>query len=236
MSVQYKLYRNKLTNGSNQYRAVVQSKGTIDLDGLIERMIKQGSTLTDKDAQAAYLALKIAIKDIIEEGYRINLGLFNIGLSIKGNFADKNDEYDASRHSLEVMMNPGVDLRQASSQIRLTKQESRPNGPNPEHYFNPNNGESNDTLTPGGMGKLTGYRLAFDQADPRQGVFLIPGDGTETRVEVYGKNTARELIFMIPAPLTSGDYTLQVRAVFGQESLRTGTYEEKLTVPEAVVV
>ena len=62
--------------------------------------------------------------------------------------------------------------------------------------------------------------------DPNQGVFFI--NGTETRVTVVGKNTATELMFLIPT-LDPGQYALEVRSAFGQE-IRSGRLDTLLTV------
>jgi hypothetical protein len=66
----------------------------------------------------------------------------------------------------------------------------------------------------GGMGQITGYRLRFDPSDPTQGIFFV--NGSATRVTVAGKNDPSELIFLIPASLTPGDYSLEVRSTMGR--------------------
>jgi hypothetical protein len=86
------------------------------------------------------------------------------------------------------------------------------------------------TVTPGGLGRLNGHRLKFDQADPQQGVFLVTANGTENRVELLAKHTPKELIFRVPAGLASGDYRLEVRAIFGLADLRRGALKATLSV------
>ena len=44
------------------------------------------------------------------------------------------------------------------------------------------------------------------------------------------RNTGRELSFLMPAPLKAGDYTVEVRARYGSERLRSGRLEQTLTV------
>ena len=95
-------------------------------------------------------------------------------------------------------------------------------------YTDVNSGERNGVLTPGGMGRLVGHRLKFDPADVNQGVFFVAAGG-EVRVDVVGKNLPGELMFMVPA-LPAGDYTLQVRAAFAGDDVRTSALEATLTV------
>jgi hypothetical protein len=74
-----------------------------------------------------------------------------------------------------------------------------------------------------------GYRLKFDPADPTQGLFFI-GDSGDTRVDIVGKNTAVELMFLVPASLIPGNYTLELRTTMGNHTIRTGTLAASLTV------
>jgi hypothetical protein len=54
-------------------------------------------------------------------------------------------------------------------------------------------------------------------------------DGSATKVDGVARNTPGELMLLIPAGLASGDYRLEVRAVFGSE-LRTGALNATLSV------
>ncbi|MCA9362685.1 DUF4469 domain-containing protein [Candidatus Kaiserbacteria bacterium] len=54
-------------------------------------------------------------------------------------------------------------------------------------------------------GQVIGRRLKFDATDPNQGIFFI--NGSESRVEIVGKNKGTELMFssssliLIPASM-----------------------------------
>jgi hypothetical protein len=86
-------------------------------------------------------------------------------------------------------------------------------------------------LTPGGMGQVVDHRLKFDPTDANQGVFFVAEGGGATKVDVVGRNKPGELMFMVPAGLASGDYTLEVRAtIHGSEDVRTGALDATLTV------
>jgi hypothetical protein len=78
------------------------------------------------------------------------------------------------------------------------------------------------------MAQLTGYRLKFDSSDPNQGIFFI--NGNLTQVSIVGKNSPAELMFLVPASLTTGDYSLEIRSSMGNGTVRTGVLAETLTV------
>jgi hypothetical protein len=47
---------------------------------------------------------------------------------------------------------------------------------------------------------------------------------------VVGRNKPAELMFLIPEELLAGDYTLEVRAGFGEDDVRSGALDAPLTV------
>jgi len=83
-------------------------------------------------------------------------------------------------------------------------------------------------VTPGGMGRLTGYRLKFDPTDPNQGIFFI--NGSTTQVDVVGKNNPSELMFLVPANLQPGAYSLEIRSAIGNSAVHTGLLADVLGV------
>jgi hypothetical protein len=51
------------------------------------------------------------------------------------------------------------------------------------------------------------------------------------RVSVVGKNNPGELLFLVPAGLPTGEYSLTVQALFGQDDVRAGALEAVLNAP-----
>ena len=96
-------------------------------------------------------------------------------------------------------------------------------------FFDYNTGERNTVLTHGSIGGIVGHRLKFDMKDPRQGIFLIAEDGTESRITVVGMNKPSQLMFSLPASLPSGNYILEVRVLFSN-SIRSGRLAKTLRV------
>lgn len=231
MAVYYSLHPNNLTGEGEVYRAVVQSSGTVNLESIIQRMVARGSTTTEADAYAALKDFFTIIQTLLLDGFRINTPMFNCGLTIKGNFDGPMDSFSPGRNWIEISMTPGVDLRRIT-QGTVQTQKQLPGEARPRllQFTDCNSGERNGKLTPGGMAQLLGDRLKFDPADPSQGIFFIAADNGESRVEVVGKNSSGELMFLIPATLAAGDYNLVVRSLTSQSTLRTGIFEAVLTV------
>lgn len=115
-------------------------------------------------------------------------------------FDSEVDRYDPARHQVAPTISPGARLRNVfSTDAHVMRQEATVPAPNPRAYWDKNTDTRNQTLTPGGMGQVRGYRLKFDESDESQGIFLIDADDVVTKVDVIGRNMPSELMFMVPA-------------------------------------
>lgn len=230
MTIWYNLHPNPFTTEDGQFRAVVQSQGTVTMEDVIERMMAFGSVLNKADATAAVNNFFTVIDSYLLDGYNVNIRGGNYKPTIKGVFTSETDSFNPSRHQIEVSISAGSQLRRVMQQAHPQKLETIEVQPNLLAYVDIVSGQRNSTLTPGGMGQLVGYRLKFDAADPAQGIFFIAADGTASRVEHIGKNSPGELMFMVPAGLTPGSYRVEVRVAASAGGQRSGQLKAALTV------
>ena len=100
-------------------------------------------------------------------------------------------------------------------------------------YRDLGSGTSNDQVSVGNIGQLSGSRLKFDPAGVGEGLFFVAQAGGETKVTTVQKNKPTQLVFLVPE-LTDGTYHLEVRARMGTgtaaRELRTGRLDAVLTV------
>jgi hypothetical protein len=231
MSINYALFENHLTSDPDDYRALVQSNGTAELEDVIDRMIEQGSTVVKADILSVLEDYHTAIENMVLEGMSVLTPGANYGASIKGVFNGQADGFDPSRHQVRPTVSPGSRFRKAvEERAQPAKQEAVRPKPNLLEFTDLNSDVRNSTLTPGGMGQVVGHRLKFDAEDAAQGIFFIAADGSETEATVVGRNMPAELMFLIPEGLLAGDYTLEVRAGFGDDDVRSGALDAPLTV------
>ncbi len=231
MSIQYALYENNLnTAKANTYTAKVKSYQTVTEEVLIDELAQRGTTLTKTDLKAVMTLLSDAIEQHLALGNSINLPFANFIPVIKGVFSASDDIYDEKRHALSVSVSLGNRLRKFSKlgvsckKIRLPKPR-----PAMDNFIDCNT-ETQDTLiTPGGLAKILGYRLIFDDQDPDQGVFFKSSDKKSTPVIKFALIRAKVLVFTVPKELQRGTYTVEIRTKFGS-ILREGTLKTKLKV------
>lgn len=222
MPIEYVLRENRLTADPGDYMAMVKSTRTADYQEVTKRIVARGSTVGEADAIAALQNALEAVKDLLAEGANVNLPFANFSISIKGVFDGPDDTFDPSRHQVVIQVAATKELRDALKQdVTVSKQETVVPAPNLIEYTDFETGERDSIITPGSMGQISGHRLKFDATDTEQGIFFLAADGSETRVSVIGQNKPSNLMFMLPAGLTTGEYTLEVRSKVG-ENLRTG--------------
>lgn len=229
MPIHYALHPNKLTGNPGDFMAIINFTGSIDEEALIEQMMRQGSTITRADTKAVLDNYHTAIIYFVLEGFKVTTKTANYGASIKGIFTGPHDTFSSDRHRLEPQVSAGAELRRETYRNgRAARLEGGSNTPHLVAYFDVNSGSYDSLITPGGLGRLTGYRLKFDPTDPEQGIFFTNGS-ISTRVEVVGKNKPRELMFLVPASLDPGSYTLLVQAAVNGK-LRQGELLASLSV------
>jgi len=148
-------------------------------------------------------------------------------------FNGATDKFDQTRHSLDVGANPGSRVRKTvRDNGSVVKDEAVKPAPNPIELRDIGSDTTNDQLTPGNIGQLSGSRLKYNPDNPDEGVYFLPvGVGGETKVTTVQKNKPAQVVFLIPAGLVRGQYHLEVRArISGGTELRTGRLDAVLTV------
>lgn len=231
MSLRYALRPNALDNDPNAHVASVVAARSMTLDDIISEMISRGSTVTRAEALSVLEEYSLAVKALLCRGHRVNTPLHNFRLSIQGVFEDEDAPFEPGRHRVRVNISPGQYLRDIGPLVTLERVSLGRVIPEPLRFRDMVTDQRNSVVTPGGLGRLTGKRLKYDEADPAQGIFFIDDDSAETRVEVFENNTPRKLAFLIPSTLAAGTYRLEVRAeLFDTGVLRTGVLAYPLTV------
>lgn len=231
MPIRYVIHENSMPHDPEGHMAHVEPTYIADLDDIVDRIVGHGSTVARSDLYSSLADYEQAIVEFMREGIFVRTGLVNYHVGVRGLFRGTEDEFDPSRHEVIPQVIPTRRLRQAmQNHGGVVKQRSTRRRPSITHYVDVNSGTQDNTVTPGGSGRLTGYQLKFDPSDSQQGVFFVAQDGAETRVELPVRNMPREIIFVVPA-LGPGTYSLEVRVLFADaEGLRTGKLPESLTV------
>lgn len=240
MKINYYLQENRLPNGDNAYRARVKYSRVLTLDDIIDEMNLPFSGVTKALIQAIFGEFRKIVYRRLLDGCKIVTPFGEFGLTVKGQFEDNIDRFQSPKQKFAIKLKPDEQMQAAlEKEARGHKIETRVHRPNLQSCTNLFDESATNTLTPGEMARVFGYHLKFDQADPRQGIFLLPViesdgrlklDGKPIRIDRIGYNKGRKLIFLVPNDLPAGTYFLEVRAVFGKNRLRKGQLPQVLRV------
>jgi len=229
--IKYSLFENRLTPDPDDQVAVVQPISTKSMEEVVDLMISRGSTVTKAEALSVMEELSLAVAQLVKDGHNIVTPLFNISLSIQGKFDNVSDSFDAARHTIRVRVRPGSRLKRVAGLVKVEKVQAILPLPVLQGFKDQTTNTDNDIATPGGIGHITGSALKFDTADAKQGVFFTAANGTVTKAETIAHATPTKIIFIVPAGLAVGDYSVSLRALMqGNKEIREGFLVDDVTV------
>jgi hypothetical protein len=234
MTIDYALYKNKLTGADDLYAARALISSSADLNTIADRIVEQNSAISRTEVIAVLEGAVTAVESLLLGGARVNFGgLFDLYPRIKGKFNSITDHYDPSRHQIDLGATPGSRIRKSiRNNAAVAKLETVLPKPLVLEYFDLSTNLINSKITPGNIGTIRGSRLAFDPSDTTEGIFIkntTEGFG-DIRATVIQKNKPSELVFMVP----NFDYQnvyLEVRKHFSTEGeLRIGRLDHTLII------
>ena len=230
----YLLLRNDLTGRAGDHRAQTRSEGCIDETRLIKLILERGTTIGAADLAAAFTVAKEVIVQALQDGFSLNLPLFNAFFSIKGVFNGPMDTFDPKRHKAEIKITKGILLREAEKKLRPTVTTLEYANLKVKQVKDSFSDVINDTITVGGITELRGLKLKIAGEDPTCGVWFIGEDGKETQAQKIIENKPARIMLQTPN-LTPGKYQVKVVTQFGGtgnilNTPRVFVYQEQLTV------
>ena len=213
--IKYLLIRNGMAIKANSCIALVSSPEVKDLNDVITHMIAEGTGLTRPQALAYFEKLTQTIEYFVKEGHRVITPLIKVRATISGVFENEKDNFDRSRHTINVRATSGSRLKELPTKIKLEKVQIASQIPIPQLFTDGSSEETNLSASSGGIAVLRGCLLKFDPADSELGIFFVSTDdpNNETRVDVYSGIKPSEIHFQIPN-LPSGTYTIAVKTRF----------------------
>lgn len=230
--IKYYLIENPIIKGDNRFMALVSNVESKNLNDIINLMIDEGTGLTRPQALAYFERLMQAIGFWLQNGYAVNTPLVKFRASITGTFRDEFDNFDPSRHQLNIRAVAGARMKNLTTTTKLERSLVASQAPLLISFNDTHSNEDNATATVGGIGILRGNMLSFDKTDPLQGVFLKPVNETDTvvKAEFYSLIKPQEVHFLIPEA-AAGEYVIEIRSLSknGKEWLK-GELKSTLTI------
>ncbi|MDX5431111.1 MAG: DUF4469 domain-containing protein [Bacteroidota bacterium] len=223
--IRYYLLDNPLTADPDDCRAQVLAEGSKSMEDVIDLAMKRGSLVTRPDMAAVVELLFDVMTDLIADGYLLHTPLCTVRPTIKGAFANDEAPFDKTLHEVVPSLIAGSLLKKKMLEVVPERITGRKPQPMPGKLFDQTSGAKNGEITPGGMALLKGEKLSWDLSDTVQGLFFIDSSGAATQVSAILEAGSTKISFQIPASLTQGSYSLQLRSKAQAQELRTGVLD-----------
>jgi hypothetical protein len=211
--------------GQTQYVGRIVLDACLDQEQLIERMVERSPAVRRETLVSALMLLKSTVADLCREGKAVRLeGFVRFCPILGGSFRDPTDQFDRKRHKVTVVagVSPAFQTRMRQ---RLSMHRVEPSNHRPliHEVKDHESGTRNQSVTPGQVVSLKGYRLIFNPKDPRESLeFRDSCDPLQKIVipnPVFLKST--EVCFVMPfVPFAEGVFALT--STLGTTKPRTG--------------
>ena len=205
---------NPLTKEVGDRRFVLVSNGTADFDRVISEIMSVNPGLEREAVEAVVKLEHRTIMRLTLSGMRVSNGLFSAVASPKGRAGAS---WNPEVNQLNITIAQGADWREA---IRNTTVNVL--GDKAEVMYISGTTDiatraTDRTATPGYPFTVEGNYLKLVGDDPAVGITIVSEEGTETRVDsgMVAVNEPKKLVFVLPAGLAEGTYTLRIATQYG---------------------
>jgi len=209
--------------------ASVKKKKTVEQPELIKIMQGKGTGVTRQDMVVVLDLFRETIMEQILSGYPVKTDLFKANVSIRGGFATIDDEFDRSKHTVNVNLHPvNTFKKDLADRAMVETYIPKTQAPNIRKIFDFDSQELREDFTAGSLINLKG--AFFTDEDTETQVYLTL-DGTTEKIapEKIHHVKDRNILCTLPQDLAAGSYWITV--IKGEETKTSqGTYRNLLTI------
>lgn len=231
MPIQFYLHPNAISKKVNNQKAVIVPYKIHNAQGIVDEMLKKGTTLSEADILAAMHLLFEVVTEQLQEGNHVNLPIVNLKPGISGSFDKLSDRFDPQRHKTKATASIGQLVKNGMKNLSTEKITRPLTVPILSEFKDVQSDELNGIITPGSIACISGNYLKFNPNNQDEGIFFVSEANEEFRVVQIAELHPTKLIIGTPL-LPPGNYVLEVKVNFGNtgSTLRKGRLNAVLKV------
>lgn len=190
-------------------RFVLVTTGTADFDRIVSEIMSVNPGLERETVEAVLKLEQRTIMRLTLSGMRVNNGLFSAVASPKGRAGAS---WDPEVNQLNITIAQGADWREAIRNTTVNVLGEKAEVMYVSGTTDAATRATNRTATPGYPFTVEGNYLKLAGDDPAVGIYIVSEEGEETRIDpaMVAVNEPKKLVFIIPATMESGTYTLRI--------------------------
>lgn len=227
-----RLIANTLLTGTDEEMILkIVPTGALGLPDLIDRMKEENTGLRRETIEHVVQLYHRTVSEAVLDGYIVNTDLYRAEPQAHGYIKD--GAWNPQKNSIYVSFGPSTELRQEAARtqvvIRGMAQEKRYIAGVEDTATHATDG----TATPGRCLIVRGRYIKI-VGDPDQvGLTLVSDQGVETRIppELITLNYPTQILFLLPADLDEGAYTLTIATQFSDNPKKPLRVPRVLTYP-----
>lgn len=212
----------------------LESAGSLTLADIIDEMKKEDTGLRTETLEHAMKLFNRVVSDLLLNGFAVNTGLFHAVPQFRG--VVRNGQWDPEKNSIYVSFTQDKELREAIAETSVNILGDKSSGMYISGVEDAATHAVDGSMTPGRNFIVTGRLLKVAGGEESVGITLVPeGEGEPVVIEpdMLAVNNPSQLVFLIPAELPSGVYTLTITT---QYNTSTRLLKEPRSVSRQVYV
>lgn len=193
---------------------LLESAGSVNLDGILEEMLKQDTGLRPETLRHSIDLYNRVLMDLILNGYSVNTGLFRAVAQLTG--VIEGGVWNKEKNSIYVSFTQDKALREAIAQTAVEILGEKSNIMYILETEDKKTGLKDGSATAGRNFFVRGAMLKVVGDDESVGVTLTNEAKAVTKLtdDLITINNPSSLTFLLPADLAEGEYTLTVMTQF----------------------
>lgn len=196
----------------------ISSAGSAALSDVIDEMKAEDTGLRRETIEHVVNLYHRVVERLVLNGYNVNTGLFYAATQAKG--VVENGAWNPEKNSLYVSITQGKELREAIAETKVVIDGMANENIYLSGTIDTATRANDGSATPGRNFTLTGRNIKIAGDNPSVGLKLTDSKGEETAVamDMIGVNDPSKLVFIMPAGLADGVYTLTVTTQYSGNS------------------
>lgn len=231
------LHKNHLTPDPNDYAPRVAIERSLSIEDIIADIIASRTDLSAATIRDVNSRLEEAILKRLGNGYAIRTGLYSVYPKASGVFTKATQSFDPAVHQINAQFTQSIVVREKLRASKVVVNGVAPLSIFIDEVVDVKSKAVNGALTRGHNICISGSDIRIGGEKEGVGVHFVNADnGTVVNIppEELARNTAKEIILLIPVDMPEGNYYLEVGTqLVGSNTLkevRTYRFEQVLTV------
>lgn len=222
-------------NASGKYIATTISNNKVGLQEFVKKVASRTGRISEIDVLTVIKLVEEELIDTLSAGDTINLdSFFAVRPSITGNFDSKFAKFDPKKNKISINIIPSkkmVDKLNALSKTKCIVTERKT--PQLKRVCDLRSRTCNSQITAGGMVRLEGSNLSFDNSADDEGIFIYSANGKKgIKINYHDVMGNKELRFIAPPDLQElGDKVyIEIKSRMKTKTMRQVISDYMLTV------